>query len=366
MGAANHPTRQAVLMAYEKTKNYSRAARACNVDRRTVKNWVSRFEETGSLVARVGSGRPAKLTKAAARKAVELLLSNNFDNCHKVAEELHKLGWTSSIVSPVTLSRRAKAQAAADGDPIVPKTGKPGKALTADTVDKRVSFCQANKKRNWANVMITDRKKFYFKYPGTSVKRVQWLRKGERRVAPRPNNPMAVNMYAGITKYGVTKAHLVTGTSNLKTNYKNKKGEASRNITSAEYEDVLTKTLLKEGKRIFSSAGVTSWVFQQDNDPTHKRASGKALQAFNAKNTGRVELLAAWPPNSPDLSPIENAWAIVQAKVDAAGCKNFQDFKQTVVREWECLPMPTIKNLMGSLTTRVDECLKLQGQKTRY
>ena len=366
MGAVSEPTRQAALMAYAKSKNYRSAARACNVDPRTVKNWVSRFEETGTLVARVGSGRPPKLTTEAARKAVKLLLSNNFDNCHKVAEELHRLGHTETVVCATTLSRRAKAQAAADGAPILPKTGKPGKALSADTMNKRVSFCQANKTRNWAPVMITDRKKFYFKYPGTSVKRAQWVRKGERREAFRPNNPMAVNLYAGITKYGVTKAHLVTGTSNLKTNYKNKKGQASRNITSAEYEDVLTKTLLPEGKRIMASAGVNSWVLQQDNDPTHKRAAGKALEAFNATHTGRVRLLEAWPPHSPDLSPIENAWAIVQAKVDAAGCQNFKDFQETVVREWRDLPASTIKNLMGSLPTRVRACLDLQGRKTRY
>ena len=69
--------------------------------------------------------------------------------------------------------------------------------------------------------MITDRKKFHFKYPGCRVKRVQWVRRGEQRTADRPNNPMCVNMYAGITCYGVTKAHLVTGTSKMTTNFKN-------------------------------------------------------------------------------------------------------------------------------------------------
>ena len=73
-----------------------------------------------------------------------------------------------------------------------------------------------------------------------------------------------------------------------------------------------------------------------------------------------------WPPQSPDLSPIENAWAIVQAKVDAAGCKDFQEFQETVLREWKGLPMSTMKYLMSSLRSRVHECLELQGQKTHY
>jgi hypothetical protein len=164
--------------------------------------------------------------------------------------------------------------------------------------------------------MITDRKKFLFSFPGTSVKRVQWLKKVEQRQAYRPNNPMVVNMYAGITKHGVTKAHLVTGTSKLKTIYKNKKGQPSRNITSAEYEDVVTNTLLPEGARIFAAAGLSGWILQQDNDPTHKGASARALKAWNGERKASIEPLKNWPPNSPDLSPIENAWAHVQATVN--------------------------------------------------
>ena len=91
--------------------------------------------------------------------------------------------------------------------------------------------------------MITDRKKFFFRYPGSVVKRVEWLRKGERRIASRPNNSQAVNMYAGITKHGVTKPHLVTGTSKMATTFKNMKGIAARNITSQEYETVCLETL---------------------------------------------------------------------------------------------------------------------------
>jgi hypothetical protein len=64
---------------------------------------------------------------------------------------------------------------------------------------------------------------------------------------------MCVNMYAGITCYGVTKAHLVTGTSKITTNFNNQKGQTSRNITSKEYREVLTRTLLPEGHRLLHS-----------------------------------------------------------------------------------------------------------------
>jgi hypothetical protein len=198
------------------------------------------------------------------------------------------------------------------------------------------------------------------------VKRVQWVRKGEQRQAYRPNNPMVVNMYAGITKHGVTKAHLVTGTSKLKTSYKNMKGQPSRNITSAEYVDVMLATLLPEGARLFTSAGVSGWVLQQDGDPTHKRSSAKAITVWGSKGKGKVELLANWPPNSPDLSPIENAWAHVQATVNAAGCKDFDEFQATLLKAWRDLDIKVIKGLMASLPDRLKACVQRGGDKTRY
>jgi hypothetical protein len=366
MGALSKVERHDLVSAYKNIGCYAQVARKFNVDRRTVRRWVCRREETGALDVKAGAGRPSKLSVAAARKAGELLLSNKFDNCHQVAAELHNLGLVASVVHPTTVSRHAKAQAAADGAPVVAKSGKPDKALSLDNINKRLLFCKANKRTSWATVMITDRKKFRFSYPGTSVKRVQWLRRGERRVANRPNNPQVVNMYAGITKYGVTKAHIVTGTSAFKSSFLNKKGQPSRNITSAEYEVVLKRTLLPEGQRIFSANGHNSWTLQQDNDPTHKKAAHKALLEWNSGKKGKVQLLQSWPPNSPDLSPIENAWAIVQAKVDAAGCKSFADFKETLSKEWNGLSHKHVKALMNSIPARLVACVDEGGRKTRF
>lgn len=244
--------------------------------------------------------------------------------------------------------------------------GKPSKALTDKTKAQRLAFCQANLRRDWSRVLFTDRKKFAFTFPGTRVKRVQWLRRGERRAALRPNKPMVVNMYAGIGKPGVTKPHFVTGTSNLRTSYLNMKGQPSRNISAEEYGDVLTKTLLPGGKELLGNRGLARWVLQQDNDPTHKRPAAQAIPAWNRAGNGNVSLLEGWPPNSPDLSPIENAWAIVQARVDAAGCETFQSFKLTVEREWAKLSKKECRNLIGSMRARLEECVAAGGDKTRH
>lgn len=358
--------RKAIVLRYHQTRNFAAVSRQFAVDVSTVKRWVVRFEQDGGWKSLPGSGRKRTFSQAAARQAKELLLSKKFSGCKQVAMELHRLGMTDKVVHASTLSRHTKAQALADGSPIVVKRGKPRKLLTAATQAKRMKFCKANLRRNWDNVMITDRCKFFFRYPGTCVGRCEWVLKGEERTAFKPNQPSCVNLYAGITKLGVTKAHIVTGTTKSKTKYKNQKGKEARNITGAEYFDVVKHTLLREGKRLLGHNGKVAWELQQDNDPTHKRASARALKEWNSGGRGRVQLVTEWPPNSPDLSPIENAWGYIQARVDAVGCKNFEEFKETLLNEWASMDRKYVRALMESLPRRMQQCVDRNGGKTRY
>jgi hypothetical protein len=118
-------------------------------------------------------------------------------------------------------------------------TSNPSKQLTYSTMAKRVAFCNANLSRNWSQVMFTDRCKFYHHYPGKSyhmsqaliegslhfqksygfvlvgvvVKSCEWVRVGSRRAAPKVNHASCYNVYAGITRYGVTSMCTVAGTT---------------------------------------------------------------------------------------------------------------------------------------------------------
>jgi hypothetical protein len=212
--------------------------------------------------------------------------------------------------------------------------------------------------------MFTDRKRFEFKYPGVKISKCQWVVQGARHEQCKVNHAQGLNIYAGLTPYGLTTAHIVTGTSSHKTLYTNKKGQPARNITSAEYEVVMSKTLLPEATKMFSANGISSWTFQQDNDPTHR--SGQIhIAAWNKKRGGAVRFMG-WPPNSPDLSLIENIWAFVDAKVQAKGCNSFKEFKEAVLMELKSVPKDVVKSLYGSMSKRVAAVLLEKGGKTKY
>ena len=128
-----------------------------------------------------------------------------------------------------------------------------------------------------------------------AIKRVVWLRKGSTHTAHTASHPLAVNVYAGLTQYGMTKPHFVTGAHKQKMMYKNKKGREARNITASEYKHVLQQTLLPEGCRSFGARGLTSWELQQDND----QHTGQPLVWWQPTTRAQAPASVCWPAGPP-------------------------------------------------------------------
>jgi hypothetical protein len=304
---------------------------------------------------------------------VELLVDSvNFGTAELAAAELHKRGLTvgPKPINKSTLIRAAVAQSKEDLDQLEVAKGKPVCDLSEATKKKRLEFATKFLKFNWAHVMFTDRKKFAFKFPGTKVKTKRWIKKSKGgkhgNKCWQPNNPQRLNLYMGITKWGVTKVHKVTGSYGMKSSYMNKKNQPARNITAAEYEDVFD-TFLQESKRLFTSQGMASCKLQQDNDPTHPKVAARKVAAWNGSPLKgfRVELFS-WPPHSPDLSPIENVWGIVQRQVDAMGCKNFKEFEQAVLEKLKHFPRQTLVKMYNSMNKRMELVIKANGDRITY
>ena len=352
-------------MAYHKHKSFKGAARAEGVSVKTIKRWVQRVNTTGGVAQKRGSGRRPIMTEGAAEMALQLLTAEDCAGAESVARQLYTRGITPKKVHKTTVIKVAKALAKKKGMPIRAVMGQPEKELSEPTKAKRLSFAHSNKRKKWDNVMFTDRKRFLFAHPGAKVRPVSWIAKGSKRQAPRVNHPQCLNVYAGITMFGVTKCHVVAGSSKHKTKYLNKKGGPAKNITAAEYEEVLKNTFLPEGERIFSREGITNWELQQDNDPSHKGAAAIVAQ-WSKQRMGNVRVLGSWPPNSPDLSPIENLWSIVQARVNAKGCKTFDEFRQAVLDEMSGVTKAELERLYRSLEGRMGQVIANDGGKTRY
>lgn len=338
-----------------------------SVNRKTISKWVHRHESTGSIESIRPRGRPPALSEQARKRALELMLDPSSGGARNVAKKLVSENLTGKLVAPNTIIRGIRDEAKACGDKVKCLRGRPKKGLTQQNRLKRMAFARANEKTDWDRVMFTDRCKFLFRYPGTAVYPTRWKLKSQadEDACYRPNRPMAFNVYAGITKYGVTKLIPVTGTSNQRFEFKNVKNQPSRNITKAEYERV-SGELLREGNRIFWQRAGGPWVFQQDGDPTHG-AIKHALRTYNVCGGGYgVKVLENWPGNSPDLSPIENVWAWVDREVAQKGCKTFEEFKAEICKAFSSIPESMLENLFKSVPDRLQKVLSCKGAKIRY
>ena len=141
----------------------------------------------------------------------------------------------------------------------------------------------------------------------------------------------------------------------------------ARNICTAEYYNVVKQTLLKDGDRIFKQHGITSWVMQQDNDRCHATASQNALHDYLRRHKdSNIKILQGWPAHSPDLSPIENLWAVVQRKANSLGCTTFQSFRRAVMKIIKKAPVTWFENYYESMQARLQQCIANKGARINY
>lgn len=84
-------------------------------------------------------------------------------------------------------------------------------------------------------------------------------------------------------------------------------------------------------------------IFQQDNAPCHT-----SLTSIGFLSENSIEVMY-WPPNSPDLNPIENIWHILKIKIGKIIVKNKAELIDIIKEEANKLYINTINKLINSM-----------------
>lgn len=127
-------------------------------------------------------------------------------------------------------------------------------------------------------------------------------------------------------------------------------------MTGKDYVNILSKNIDESARKM----QLREFILQQYNDPTHTSAAAK--QYFEKKSMEVME----WPPQSPDLNPIEDLWPILDTKIPLESRTNIQDFWEAMQREWEQIPHNVLKNLVRSMPKRLKAVIENKGRAPDY
>ena len=98
-------------------------------------------------------------------------------------------------------------------------------------------------------------------------------------------------------------------------------------------------------------------IFMQDNARPY---SAKLVKNYYDENN--VDVLD-WPPQSPDLNPIEQIWAIMKQELytQKSFPKNKNELVESFFTIWNNLKPKLLENLSDSIPERLEKVIKAKG-----
>lgn len=120
---------------------------------------------------------------------------------------------------------------------------------------------------------------------------------------------------------------------------------------------MLEEQVMPSAVRLFDNQ---NWIFQQDNDPKHTSKVCKKWVSDHIQQT------FAWPPQSPDLNPIENLWSILDRNLSKRAPNNEDELFQAIQKGWRALPIDLLMRLSDSMPSRCQAVIDANGNATKY
>ena len=149
-------------------------------------------------------------------------------------------------------------------------------------------------------------------------------------------------------------------------------------IAAHEYEDILYDGLFSliddllqlPDSDTIQAADETSFLFMQDNAPCHK---AKYILEFLQENYVPV---MEWPPQSPDLNPLENLWSDFKAQFHKRFTELFNypskslearyRYGEVLQEVWYHQGMEMVEALISSMPKRCQLVIEAQGGWIKY
>ena len=168
------------------------------------------------------------------------------------------------------------------------------------------------------------------------------FRKEKQRSAlkQRAKHPAKIHVWGGISSRGATRIVMFGG------------------ILNAERLEIILQSALLPFIRKYYPAGHR---LQQDNDPKHR---SKHIENFFEENGVNWW---GFPPESPDLNPIENVWgSLKQFLRNSYKPKNLDELKLGIQQFWMTMTPEVCKKYIQHLQKVIPKVVELNGEPSGY
>ena len=132
-------------------------------------------------------------------------------------------------------------------------------------------------------------------------------------------------------------------------------------VNSVYYcEKVLQNGLLPDIRR---QSGA-HYIFQQDGAPAHR---SRHTVAFLTENVPEFIEPDNWPPNSPDLNPVDfSIWGYLQQLVYRQKISNIQHLKDVIIDCWSEISQQFIDGAIDQWFRRITAVVAARGRHIEY
>ena len=215
---------------------------------------------------------------------------------------------------------------------------------------KRCIFGKENMTRNWDLVCWSDKSTFELGFDGRTV----WITRAPREEFLEKN--LKPSFKSGRTSVGVWGCFMGKHLGPLVILEK-----GARMNQHKYFEEVLKPYFIPFYKKMVSKYR-KEVVIQEDGAGYHYT---KMLAAFKARM--KVKILS-WPPQSPDLSPIENLWKQMKDRIARRRhrIRTIEEMEAALRFEWANIEEELLVTLVESMPKRMAALKKAKGGSTKY
>lgn len=314
--------------------SYRKIAEKYKVSKSAVYKIYAKYLQHNTVKNLHGRGRKRNTSAYDDRRIVRESRHNPSTTSRNIVEQL-KLN-----ISSRTVRRRLKEAGlksyVARRKPHISKVNKKKRlAFAKKYINKPLSF--------WKQVIWSDESKFELL---NKKKRTHVWRKPNEALKKQYVLPTvkhgggSIMIWACFSRYGVGNLVPIHGIMNA---------DRYIDILSENLEESVLKMDLDE-----------EWIFQQDNDPKH--TAKKTKQFFQ---DCKIKVLE-WPPQSPDLNPIENLWSLLDAGIPLEKRHNKEEFLNELQLKFKRIDKNYLEKLVESVPRRLQAVIKAKGYNTKY